>query len=1268
MRREILFMLICLMGCQHIAANPVTDSQARKFSMTTRMFLKELDDGGFDPVKQEARRKARMKQHGLLKPETLRRSKNDGRFYAAPDTINGRAYVSAFITLEDNNDVSALEALGVQVQCKFNDGIITSEIPVDKINDVAAMSDVKRISVARILKPCTNHGRMYTNTDDILTLSADALRAGIDNKYDGKGVLLGIIDTGIDFQHIAFKDKDGNSRIVGGYMWNGKKETDYNQNNINSATTDDKTMDHGTHTASTAGGSSVIIDGNNVVVTDEHANATYGGMAPNADLFLCGICHLEDTYIANAFERIISYADSYNQPVVVSNSWGGMQGPRDGSGEFSDILNSFFNSSKPNHICLFSSGNSVGNSYNGEGGGIYVSDLASKNNPLGTIIRGSFPPYYDGGFAYCGQLAYACPRFVNGVSLECKLYVLNNSTGEIIATIPITESGVVSGLHNYYYGDLYVEFENNDTGGVLLYTKHDVNDYYSYEFIVSKSTHTTTKNGNTYNDSDYTLAFEVYPKNGNAVIDMWGEVSYFTNHLRTDDHNWIAGSDDFSVGPEVTIKNTISVGAYVTRAAGKDYKGDWHLINDRAYSFGDIAPFSSYTTAEKSLTGEFYPWITAPGALVISAVNSFNESGNYLKDNFDEKTYRVNSNKTYPYGTMEGTSMSCPVVAGIVALWLQAAKEKGLELTTSDVKQIMAETAIKDEFVTGANSTHFGNGKIDALAGLIKVLAKANVVDNLSVTNLELIDGDMERGLIDGTSVRGTVYIKNNDTVIKNADVIIGLTDVETPQATKTNNFSVSIAPNTTVGYNFSFDNLTDGHHYVITVSYANGTEFYQSSQLLCTTNGMGEVESGDQALTAFEYWCDGNISSRQWASLSGTYKVVNVGIDATQLDDGIHKFSFRVRQSDGKYSAVSSSLFLKTTPGEATRLEYWVDGDITTRKYIEGQSVSAGGFMVNDYLDLSGVTPGVHRLFLRGRSADNKVVSAVTSVPILVKRPMPEGNKVVYWIDDNVDQQESISFDNSSEVNSLDLDLSDYTKYPVGFHRLNMKLALQDKGESAILSDGFFKSPAGQATRLEYWLDGDYKNTSKSITGQATDGEYIFNRTLDLNNVTPGAHRLFMRGKSSDNKIVSATTSAPIMVKSRYNPERATMESYMLVVDKDSIASTGPMSATNEAELDYTLNAGLLAEGTHTLKYTFWNSFGRSVTDESSFWVSKLAAILGDVNNDGQVGIGDIVAVTNVMAGITTDSSVVARADVHGDGQEGIGERVARKNITAGG
>ncbi len=60
-------------------------------------------------------------------------------------------------------------------------------------------------------------------------------------------------------------------------------------------------------------------------------------------------------------------------------------------------------------------------------------------------------------------------------------------------------------------------------------------------------------------------------------------------------------------------------------------------------------------------------------------------------------------------------------------------------------------------------------------------------------------------------------------------------------------------------------------------------------------------------------------------------------------------------------------------------------------------------------------------------------------------------------------------------------------------------------------------------------------------------------------------------------------------------------------------------------------------------------------------------AGLPGDVNGDGQVGIGDIVAITNVMAGIETNETIRARADVNGDTEVGIGDIVAVTNIMAG-
>ena len=74
--------------------------------------------------------------------------------------------------------------------------------------------------------------------------------------------------------------------------------------------------------------------------------------------------------------------------------------------------------------------------------------------------------------------------------------------------------------------------------------------------------------------------------------------------------------------------------------------------------------------------------------------------------------------KSYYYADKYGTSMSSPIVAGTIALWLEAKPD----LDADDIKDIFANTAIKDKFVTEGNPNRWGHGKIDAYAGLKYIL------------------------------------------------------------------------------------------------------------------------------------------------------------------------------------------------------------------------------------------------------------------------------------------------------------------------------------------------------------------------------------------------------------------------------------------------------------------------------------------------------------------------------------------------------------------
>ena len=182
-----------------------------KLSASTQLFIAERD----------GKISLDMKVAGPLQPSRapLLRTRPVERLIAPAERINGIDMVSAFIHV-DPNRTAKLESMGVEIQERFN-GFVTAMIPVDIIEKVAELPEVLEVNVARKVAVKTDRARYYTNTDDVLNYSTDAIAAGLPQAFKGTGVVVGVIDDGIDFQHTMFKDANGNTRIKRAYVARG---------------------------------------------------------------------------------------------------------------------------------------------------------------------------------------------------------------------------------------------------------------------------------------------------------------------------------------------------------------------------------------------------------------------------------------------------------------------------------------------------------------------------------------------------------------------------------------------------------------------------------------------------------------------------------------------------------------------------------------------------------------------------------------------------------------------------------------------------------------------------------------------------------------------------------------------------------------------------------------------------------------------------------------------------------------------------------------
>ncbi len=596
--------------------------------------------------------------------------------------------ISVIISVAPDADMSSIEE-SCDVLRRRGDMCMVS-LPVSNLEALSKTDGVRRISLGDKMRVQMYESRIDTQVDDA-HLGLGTLNG---RKFTGEGVVVGLMDVGLDPNHINFYDNAGvYSRVkrLAKYTNPSGVPTLYETPSaISEFTTDKSSETHGTHVLGIMAGaySNHLYDG---------VAHGFQGVAPGADIVVgCG--ELYSVNILDAIERIIAYAESVGKPAVVNLSLGTSIGPHDGTDDICRYLDEL---GEQAIICI-SSGNEAGDAI------ALTKTFVDSDCSLKTFVGNSG---YDGAIDIWSSnqspLTISIGMYDEAGNLKTEL--INSSSLVDGKTYTVTTQSSSSGEFN-------LDFAKAFSGSIKI--KSVVDEWNNRYNVVLDCDFMPVTSAATR----YYIGLVITGADGTRVDAYCDNTTKFTNVTTTELNGWAEGGADGSINNMACGQNVVVVGAYSSHDSFIGADGQSHAAKQAIV--GDIAYFSSWGNL---VDGRQLPDVCAPGYPIISSLNSYyaaaRPEANYATS-FEQNSPLSISGNQYYWGPQSGTSMSAPFVSGTVALWLQADPT----LTVSDVKKIIAETSTRDSYVTSSSTpAAWGAGKINAYNGLLAVLDQAGI-------------------------------------------------------------------------------------------------------------------------------------------------------------------------------------------------------------------------------------------------------------------------------------------------------------------------------------------------------------------------------------------------------------------------------------------------------------------------------------------------------------------------------------------------------------
>ena len=688
----------------------------------------------------------------------------------------------------DASEVSQqIEATGAEVKTAIGRMLMVAAT-ARQLQDVAALEGVQLIE--KPVKPMLklDNSRKATHADEVQTGTGVQLPQA----YQGDGVIIGFIDVGFDVTQPAFKDEQGNLRVKAAYypgMTNGKghkavvdgKELegtlfDTAELMLDTTRLKDNSEMHGTHVAGCAAASAIS-------TVKGITGGSLAGMAPKAELIFCNTSpddaqqkkyegtddDAEQLNTMYALNYMADYAKKAGKPFMVTMSMNTHNGTHDGTSAGSQIFKAFCDKG---HVMTISTGNEGKDN-------CHIHKTVDGEHPLKTLmgVRGQFAFY---NYLFTDKPTYI-RFFVYDEDKKQELattavHELKNGLSSKVLKVGDTEDVGTDALSQ----DLKTLLQDRYTsagGGLVI--GNGIGAGIAPDGSSRAMTQTVMQSKGKFNFLQQKLGIEI---TSSVAVEQraWIDNGEFLNAEGFD----VAGND-VSVGDYNTTGVPIGVGAWTASNLIVDKPGE-AAKPDEDFKVGEMAPFSSYGT---DYAGNRHPFVVSPGVCIYSTANSFYGDGTYEtsevsnRQSFSNQFIGQTTPREYCWVKADGTSMATPIAAGIIALWLQAAHDKGRTLSNDDVKVIIQKSVDTDDNTTKAG-IRAGYGKINAYKGILEVLDLPTTIPSLSKNQPAAVTfrlvGDVlyADGAADGTpviiySLSGTVL--QQTTVQQGSIVLNGL-------------------------------------------------------------------------------------------------------------------------------------------------------------------------------------------------------------------------------------------------------------------------------------------------------------------------------------------------------------------------------------------------------------------------------------------------------------------------------------------------------------